>query len=111
RLWSFDAGLGIIAAPMTYRIGSVQYISILVGYGGLAGSGLRFFDYGWRFGEQPRRLLTFALGRHQQLPRAKPPRFTVNAVDDPAIVIDSVQALLGAQAYGTSYCGLCHGVN
>ena len=109
KLWSFDAGLGIIAAPMTYAVDGTQYVSILVGYGGMAGGGGKIFDYGWRFGEQPRRLLTFSLGRNAPLPASGPPRFTLNAVDDPALAIDAQQAVEGAKVYGESFCAMCHG--
>jgi quinohemoprotein ethanol dehydrogenase len=111
KLWSFDAGLGIIAAPITYSVDGVQYLSILIGYGGVAGVGTKLFDYGWRFGEQPRRLLTFSLGGHTPLPPGKPPRFTVSAVDDPTIAIDVPLATRGASVYDTNYCWLCHGNN
>jgi quinohemoprotein ethanol dehydrogenase len=109
KLWSFDAGLGIIAAPMTYAVDGKQYVSILVGYGGMAGGGGKIFDYGWRFGEQPRRLLTFSLGSNAPLPAGGPPRFTLNAVDDPALAIDAQQAAEGAKVYGESFCAMCHG--
>ena len=111
RLWSFDAGLGIIAAPITYAVDGTQYVSILVGYGGAAGTGSKLFDYGWRFGEQPRRLLTFALNQHTPLSSSKPPRLTLNAVDDPALSIDAKQAESGSKVYVENYCVLCHGVN
>jgi quinohemoprotein ethanol dehydrogenase len=107
RLWSFDAGLGIIGAPTTYEVDGVQYISVLAGYGGGVG-GDELFDYGWRFGEQPRRLLTFAVGRQKPLPPAKPPRFNVNAIDDPSFVIDEKRAVEGLQLYNAT-CALCHG--
>jgi quinohemoprotein ethanol dehydrogenase len=111
RLWSFGAGLGIIAAPVTYSVGGVQYLSILVGYGGAAGLGGKFFDYGWRFGEQSRRLLTFSLGGHATLPAGKPPRFTLSPVDDPKIAVDRSLATRGAAVYNDNYCFLCHGAN
>jgi quinohemoprotein ethanol dehydrogenase len=109
KLWSFDAGLGIIAAPMTYSVDGTQYVSVLVGYGGMAGGGGKIFDYGWRFGEQPRRLLTFSLGSKVRLPASAPPRFTLNAVDDPALAIDPQQAAQGAKVYGANFCSMCHG--
>jgi quinohemoprotein ethanol dehydrogenase len=109
KLWSFDAGLGIIAAPMTYAVDGTQYVSILVGYGGMAGGGGKLFDYGWRFGEQPRRLLTFSLGRNERLPASPPPRFKLNAVDDSALAIDAQQAADGAKVYAESFCAMCHG--
>lgn len=109
KLWSFDAGLGIVGGPVTYEVGGVQYISILVGYGGSSGNGGKLFDYGWRFNEQPRRLLTFALGRHAPLPPGGPPRYEVNARDDPAFAIDAKQAAAGLKLYHSS-CYVCHGV-
>ncbi|MBM0108914.1 PQQ-dependent dehydrogenase, methanol/ethanol family [Steroidobacter sp. S1-65] len=106
RLWTFDAGLGINAAPSTYLSDGVQYISLLVGYGGGANAS-KVFDYGWRFNEQPRRVLTFALGKKTPLPPTLPPRFTVRAVDDPKIVIDAEAAAEGRRAYWR--CKECHG--
>jgi len=112
KLWSFDVGLGVIAAPMTYAVDDMQYVSILVGYGGASGLGMDY-DYGWRFGEQPRRLLTFALGERNSLPRGMPPRFTVNAVDDPTLSLDMRQASKGTDIYNNVevFCVRCHGVN
>jgi quinohemoprotein ethanol dehydrogenase len=109
RLWSFYAGLGINAAPMTYAVDGTQYVSVLVGYGGTANVA-KVCDYGWHYNEQPRRLLTFALEKKMPLPPGRPPRFNVNAINDPAFVIDLKQAAEGAQIYNYN-CGLCHGRN
>jgi quinohemoprotein ethanol dehydrogenase len=106
-LWSFYAGVGINAAPMTYAVDGVQYVAILVGYGGTINEA-RVHDYGWRYGEQPRRLLVFAVGHSIPLPPNKPPRFTMQAIDDPSFVIDAKMAAEGAKVYG--YCAGCHGI-
>jgi quinohemoprotein ethanol dehydrogenase len=98
KLWSFDAGLGIIAAPVTCKVDRTQDVSILVGYGGMVSIGSKTLDYGWRFGEQPRRLLTFA-GRQTPLQPGRPPRFTLNAVDDPNLPIDAREAGEGLKGY------------
>ncbi len=37
ELWSFDAGRGVIAGPITYRVDGVQYVAVLAGYGGSMG--------------------------------------------------------------------------
>lgn len=108
ELWSFNAGLGIIAAPMSYAIDGVQYISLLVGYGGTANIG-KVTDYGWRYNEQTRRLLTFALGKHAALPPGSPPRFEVRAVDDPDFSIDAHQAAQGEKL--SFRCSSCHGIH
>jgi quinohemoprotein ethanol dehydrogenase len=110
KLWSFDTDLGVIAAPATYEVDGVQYISLLVGYGGSAGNGTALFDYGWRFNEQPRRLLTFALNKHEPLPPTNPPRFALRAVDNPTLAIDSKIAADGEKVYHSS-CFLCHGAH
>src|SRR5437660_1062141 len=39
QLWSFDAGTGIMAAPVTYMTDGVQYVSVMAGWGGASGSG------------------------------------------------------------------------
>src|SRR5215831_19894974 len=36
RLWDFDAGTGIMAPPVTYLQDVVQYITLMVGWGGAA---------------------------------------------------------------------------
>jgi len=109
KLWSFDARHGIQGAPITYMLDGKQFVAILVGYGGSAGVGGKLFNYGWRYGEQPRRLLVFALGATKSLPPTAPPRFTVNAVDDPGLLIDAAAAQNGAVPFNMS-CALCHGI-
>ena len=36
RLWDFDAGTGIMAPPVTYLQDGIQYITLMVGWGGAA---------------------------------------------------------------------------
>lgn len=61
RLWRFDAGLGIVGAPISYAANDRQYVSVLVGYGGTTAALSSVLNAGWKYGAQPRRLLTFAL--------------------------------------------------
>jgi quinohemoprotein ethanol dehydrogenase len=107
KLWSFNVGLGINAGPMTYAIDGIQYVSVLVGYGGTANVA-KAFDKGWRFNDQPRRLLTFALGGRGAKTGAPPPRYEVRAVDDASLVIDPKVAAAGKPIYDAN-CMLCHG--
>ena len=44
QLWTFDAGTGIMAPPVTYQVDGVQYVSVLAGWGGAPGL---FNDPGW----------------------------------------------------------------
>ena len=107
KLWSFDAGLGIIAAPMSYAVDGRQYVAILVGWGGSASVGSDVMNVGWKWGANPRRLLVFALDGKAAIPAGPKPTLVVDAVDDPAIKIDPVAAETGHQLFLA--CALCHG--
>ncbi|MBY8825627.1 PQQ-dependent dehydrogenase, methanol/ethanol family [Sphingomonas colocasiae] len=65
-LWRFDSQSGIVAAPMSYRIGDTQYVAVLAGYGGAMALALPDL-----FDPRPRmngRLLVFKLGGKAKLP-------------------------------------------
>ena len=108
RLWRFNAGLGIIAAPMSYSLGGKQYVSILVGYGGTSAAFGDFMNVGWKYGAQPRRLLTFALDGKAALPASPPPDMKVHALDDPALKLDEADVKAGWAL--SVRCAACHGV-
>ena len=107
HLWRFSAGLGIIAAPISYSIGRRQYVSVLVGYGGQSAIASDIMHAGWKFGAQPRRLLTFALDGKASLPPSSPPTMTVQAVDDPSIQLEEADIQAGHALYLA--CAACHG--
>ena len=108
NLWSFYAGLGIISAPMTYSVNGTQYISLLVGYGGTAGSGIPLMRQGWKFGLQPRRLLTFKLDGDRSLPPTPPPSHEVNPVIVEGFELDGQKVQRGIVIYHNT-CVACHG--
>jgi quinohemoprotein ethanol dehydrogenase len=108
QLWAFDAKLGIIASPITYTAGSRQYVSVLVGYGGATTLISTISNRGWKFGAQPRRLLTFALDAHEKLPPTQPRDCRLYALDDPKFIISPARAAAGLQVYQAS-CANCHG--
>jgi len=108
RLWNFKAGLGIVAAPVTFRASGRQYVSVLVGYGGATTLWPDIVNRGWKYGRQPRRLLTFALDAKAKLPPTPPPDMTVRALDDPKLQIDPILVAEGAALYGNE-CVTCHG--
>ena len=110
QLWRFYAGLGIVGAPISYSIGDTQYISILVGYGGATAIWNKLMPRGWKYGAQPRRLLTFRLGGKGELPPTAPRSDTLNALDDPAVQIDPAQVAAGEALFNT-VCSVCHGLN
>jgi quinohemoprotein ethanol dehydrogenase len=107
QLWRFDTGLGMMAAPISYSVGGKQYVSVLVGYGGSAGGSGELLNYGWKYGAQPRRLLTFSLDGKAKLPPSAPPDMIVHAVDDPSVKLDPAQVEEGRKLSLT--CLNCHG--
>ena len=107
-VWTFDAGLGISAPPITYKINGRQYISLLVGWGGgFAGlGGMEAQKLGWSYRTHTRRLIAFSLDGNAEMPELPAPSYPKPIV--PAdFVIDEKLAAQGAQLYGL--CRNCHG--
>ena len=107
RLWRFNAGLGIISPPISYSVKGRQYVSVLVGYGGTTAALSDVLNVGWKYGAQPRRVLTFALDGKAVLPPSPPRDMVVHAVDDPSLKIDEAAAAKGQGL--TIMCIACHG--
>jgi quinohemoprotein ethanol dehydrogenase len=110
RLWHFNSGLGIIAAPMSYSVHGKQYVSVLVGYGASAAIGGEPMQAGWKYGAQPRRLLTFSLDGTAVLPPFAPPGLPVKALDNPALTLDKADVDAGHAIFNLA-CAVCHGLN
>lgn len=108
EVWKFDAGLGIIAAPMSFRAGGKQYVSILVGWGGTSAAMSPVLNVGWKYGAQPRRLLTFALDGKAAIPASPPRDMKVHALDDPKLVLNEADVAAGRAL--SVQCAACHGV-
>jgi quinohemoprotein ethanol dehydrogenase len=106
-LWQFDAGTGIMAPPVTYLLDGVQYITLMVGWGGssglnnIPGSGAVKTGYG--------RILTFALGAHAKL---EVPGFGPQGPPSPAAHQKATPAMIreGGILF-SQHCFYCHGVN
>jgi len=105
RLWSFDAQTGIIAPPVSYRIGGVQYLAVVAGAGGslaLSG-GADILKTGPLVNRS--RLLVFKLGGDAALP---PPTERSLVIDPPELTGTPDQVAAGFKLYST-YCVFCHG--
>ncbi|HVN00845.1 MAG TPA: PQQ-dependent dehydrogenase, methanol/ethanol family [Caulobacteraceae bacterium] len=103
QLWSYDAGVGITAAPMTYKIGDVQYVAIMVGYGGAAPLAAHF-----ALPDRPRlpgRLLVFKIGGTDTAP-AYPaaPKIPINL----AAAAPAGDEKAGLTLFEAN-CSVCHG--
>jgi quinohemoprotein ethanol dehydrogenase len=106
-LWTYDAGLGISAPPITYKIKGRQYIALLVGWGG-AYAGVGKIDHGWAYGKHMRRLIVFALDGKTVVPKQPPPFFAV-PVYDSNFKIDKKLSDRGRDLYWQ--CFSCHGAD
>jgi quinohemoprotein ethanol dehydrogenase len=106
KLWQFDAGTGIMAPPITYLVNGVQYVTLMVGWGGSAGlnnipgSGVVKPGFG--------RVLTFSLGAGAKL---EVPPFRYQGPPSPAIHMNATPSMIseGAVLYAQQ-CFYCHGV-
>ena len=107
RLWEYDAGTGIIAAPISYAIDGVQYVAIAAGWGGgfALNGGEAAAAAGVRGGG---RLLVFKLGGAAKRPADPPPaparHYPIRPTFDDAPEIERGAALF------SEYCAACHGV-
>lgn len=107
-LWSFDAQDGILGQPITYRADGRQYVLVMTGFGGIAGStGPAEHAFGWQYQYQKRRLLAFTLGGAGKLPSAE--RVALHYIDDPSLKLNAATVDRGAVRYAEQ-CVPCHGV-
>lgn len=104
-LWESPVHVGIIAAPVSYRVDGEQYISVVAGWGG---------SYGLSSGA-PRhrsnvlsegRILTYKLGGKAVLPV---PEVTYLAVPTPPEMEYTPEMVTRGQDAFHIYCAVCHG--
>ena len=108
-LWSFDAGVGIVAPPITYAVKNKQYVAVLAGWGGVSYIGSSAMaQHGWAYGAHPRRLLVFSLDGKAEPPPTVAPKTEILIVDNSEQLIDTAQAGAGQDLYLTRCMG-CHG--
>ena len=107
ELWTFDAGTGIMAPPVTYTVDGIQYVSVMAGWGGAPGSfnapgnGPVKHGYG--------RILTFNLNGTATL---KAPPYGHKDPPVPAITSNaSPKTVHEGNLLFNSNCAPCHGIN
>lgn len=107
KLWEYDTGTGIMAPPATHLVDGVQYLTLMVGWGGTAGlvnpPGMGPSKPG--FG----RVLTFAIGGTSQL---EVPPFGHKKPPAPTIRMNASQKSVreGKSLYA-AFCYRCHGID
>jgi PQQ-dependent dehydrogenase (methanol/ethanol family) len=107
QLWQFDAGTGIMAPPVTYSVDGVQFVSLMVGWGGPDGA----FNAPNRGRVKPGygRIVTFALDGNATL-TVRP--FGHTEPPTPAITMNASPKTVheGKLLYG-GHCVQCHGID
>ena len=110
KLWSYDCGTAILAAPITFSVGPQQFISVVVGWGGIysmLGGPESWSKEGPRTNTS--RVLTFALNGKDTLPVAPKGQASTEASPPPQFA-DAQTIKLGGVAYHRT-CLVCHGPN
>lgn len=106
KLWSFPAQSGIVAPPITWSQGGKQYVSVVVGWGGVYP--LLLGELAKKSNDRPNRsrVLTFVIGGTAKLPEQDMNRMAMQ--EPPAPFGTPAQIEQGRIAYAQS-CGGCHG--
>jgi quinohemoprotein ethanol dehydrogenase len=101
KLWESPTGTGVVAAPSTYLIDGVQYVSVAVGWGGVFGQAARATEL-----NSPGTVYTFAVGSKAPLPS-----FTKYQMEGllSGVKYDPADVGPGTLLY-VSHCVVCHGV-
>ncbi|ABQ37463.1 PQQ-dependent dehydrogenase, methanol/ethanol family [Bradyrhizobium sp. BTAi1] len=100
-LWETPTGTGVVAAPSTYMIDGVQYVSIAVGWGGVYGLAQRATEL-----RTPGTVYTFAVGAKAKLPefvKYQTEGLLQGVKYDPKDVPEGTALYIAA-------CATCHGV-
>jgi quinohemoprotein ethanol dehydrogenase len=103
--WSFDAQTGVIAGPVSYKVGNTQYVAVMAGYGGAYPLSTGLPDGPQRI--QPNgRVLVFKLGGTAKLPPYDAPELA--PPNPPKDNFTAAQIAQGGSIYEGN-CGVCHG--
>ncbi|PWU00505.1 MAG: PQQ-dependent dehydrogenase, methanol/ethanol family [Terriglobia bacterium] len=107
QLWSFDAGTGIMAAPATYLVNGVQYVSVLAGWGGAVG--VYNNPGGGPIKPGFGRVVTFVVDGNATL---KVPAYGHPVPPEPQLTMKaSPQTIKEGAFLFNAHCAPCHGIN
>jgi quinohemoprotein ethanol dehydrogenase len=106
KLFSAETQSGVVAAPVTYTVGSDQYVAVVVGWGGVfpLASGEPALKAGRA--QNISRVLAFKLGGKASLPPL--PQFSQPQLHPPRPTASAATVQKGELLF-QSYCSTCHG--
>lgn len=109
-VWHYKTESPIVGAPISYRVGGRQYVTVITGNGGngagITSPGNAAYRTDYRL---PRRVLTFAIGGADSIAPFTMPPLEIPA--DPDFKPDAARAQKGAMLFGGNACLVCHGWN
>ena len=105
RLASVELGTGVLAAPVSYRIGGVQYITVLAGYGGNAinyplGTDTAAYRY-----DNEGRIIALKVGGG---PVPLPPAVKDEPFPQPPVREGTPASIAQGEVLYNRFCGRCH---
>jgi len=106
RLWAAPTQTGVMAAPVTYRVGANQFVAVVVGWGGsfaMTGGKRAAMSGNIR---NISRILVYKLGAKQELPPADP--LLALELNPPPSQASHEVINRGGELFGR-YCVVCHG--
>lgn len=103
KVWTYPLETGIIAAPITYMVDDIQYVSIAVGWGGVSGLKSKYTEH-----INPGTIYTFSIGGKENLPEfpVRVPAQLVNLDFDA-----SKDEITHGRDLFMRYCNTCHRFN
>jgi alcohol dehydrogenase (cytochrome c)/quinohemoprotein ethanol dehydrogenase len=106
HLWSAATETGIVAAPVTYRVGDEQFVAIEAGWGGAFGLAAGELALAHHISGNMPRVLVYSLKGTDTLPPAAPAHAqTLQALKE----LGDAKAIAAGKATYHRYCGPCHG--
>ncbi|MCK5705025.1 MAG: c-type cytochrome, partial [Cyclobacteriaceae bacterium] len=100
KLWETSLDIGVIAAPVTYLVDGIQYVTIVAGWGGGVGQKTKFTKHIY-----PGTIFTYALGK--KAPNPNYPEPEPKQLIDLELNASEEEIKQGAILFNT-YCALCH---
>jgi quinohemoprotein ethanol dehydrogenase len=106
-LWQAETSIGIIAPPVSYRVGDDQYVAVVAGWGGNTIAGMDAAFSAAVTHVNLGRMLAWKLGGQHPMPVV--PAKSTDIPEPPPLTADASAVEHGRKLFNSN-CGLCHGL-